>query len=201
MIGCCLKSRRPCTRVFSGIFLLTLCHRPPIYHHQSIRQNFVKLRNGRMKLLLLAIAATGAIATDEGIKCMWDIGCSTTGDDICTAGTYCYYESSYFAQCREAPYECLSEVAISRAAPGAPDNRKLTDTPEEGSCDCIATNNGPYNGNRWGCASDSDCCNPDAECSHQHCYIPCAGEVPSASPTVAAGEPTAPPTPTSEPCR
>jgi hypothetical protein len=158
-----------------------------------------------MKLLLLAIAATGAIATDDlrGIKCLWDRGCSTTGDNVCTAGTYCYYESSYFSQCREAPYECLSEVAISRAAPDAPDNRKLTDTPhapEEGSCDCIATNNGPYNGNRWGCASDSDCCNPDAKCSNQKCYLPCAGDVPSASPTVAVGEPT-PPTLTPEPCR
>jgi hypothetical protein len=136
----------------------------------------------------------------DGEECLWSTGCTSTSD--CTAGTYCYYESSIFSQCREMPYECLSEDAISRAAPGAPYSRKLTDThtPEEGSCDCIATNNGPYNGNRQGCASDSDCCNPAAECSHQQCYIPCTGDVPSASP-ITVGEPTASPAPIPEPCR
>jgi hypothetical protein len=133
-----------------------------------------------------------------GEEYLWSIGCTSTSN--CSVGTYCYYESSYFSQCRELPYECLSEDEVAKAAPGAPNTRKLTDTPEEGSCDCIATNDGPYNGNRWGCASDSDCCNPDAKCSNQKCYLPCAGDVPSASPTVAVGEPT-PPTLTPEPCR
>ena len=38
---------------------------------------------------------------------------------------------------------------------------------------CFATNNGPNPGQRWGCTTDSDCCNPEAVCgSDKLCLLP-----------------------------
>ena len=40
---------------------------------------------------------------------------------------------------------------------------------------CIGTRNGPWTGApKWGCHTDSDCCNPDATCSSEKlCVLSC----------------------------
>lgn len=83
-------------------------------------------------------------------KCLWDTGCAS-GNAMCEAGSTCV-AFHYWSQCQED---------ASANNPGS-------------SPACLATSNGPYGGQRWGCSQSSACCNPSATCgSDKLCHLSC----------------------------
>lgn len=71
------------------------------------------------------------------VKCLWDNDCATNSAS-CELGTYCYVApSGFWSQCQEL---------------------------FPGNSGCYVTNEGPFDGARWGCEVDVDCCNEHASC-------------------------------------
>jgi hypothetical protein len=82
-------------------------------------------------------------------KCLWDTGCMQQG---CEAGSYCKVYQ-WWSQCVENAYSADTD-------------------------DCFSTVNGPWRGiERWGCETDSDCCNAAAVCSaNRLCELSCRAQ-------------------------
>jgi hypothetical protein len=97
-------------------------------------------------LVLTACAVPHVIAVTT--MCMWSSGCGPGRP--CAPGLYCDYRDAFWSQCKEN--EGLSQSG------------------------CYVTIDGEYEGNRWGCDKDDDCCNPDATCGSVErpvCQVPC----------------------------
>ena len=135
--------------------------------------------------------------------CLWDTGCDTTSPDkMCEPGSTCM-QYPYWSQCQENTYSARRQLLEKKDKSKTESNGKSqsksrgnkaklqtdnTNTPPT----CYATNNGPYGGQRWGCSTDSDCCNPDATCgSDKLCHLQCSTQNVNAPPTYA---PTTTPT-------
>jgi hypothetical protein len=78
-------------------------------------------------------------------ECLWQTGCT---ENTCEPGTNCHIDYLFpWSQCQENPVEVAG---------------------------CFATNEGPFGGQRLGCGSDSDCCNPAASCgTDKLCHLRC----------------------------
>ena len=135
--------------------------------------------------------------------CLWASGCDLSSPDkLCEPGSTCKV-FQWWSQCQEDAYSSSRKLKRSSSSPSklrgsnSKKNAKLQ-TPGHNSPTCYATNNGPYGGERWGCSSDGDCCNPSATCGHDRlCHLQCETAVPSPTkvPTLAPSHaPVDPPT-------
>lgn len=125
----------------------------------------------RVVMVLVLCLLTASDPNEPGLRCRDEpCGAQHGYTHPCAAGLICKEHNEWYASCLEDPQYVPSE-----------DNTNLP----EG---CIATVTG------YGCALDSDCCNPTAFCDRVNrvCVNQCPGITPTQSPTFE-------PTPTSEP--